>query len=136
MNTIKTKLVLVKDDHELLKKYVHARLDTISPESKIAEQLQEELKLALIVEKREDIPADVVRLNSEIIVEEKNTGRRFKFRLVLPHMADLNKERLSVFAPLGIALIGYSKGQEVSWQMPSGEKLFYIKEVNNSEHML
>jgi regulator of nucleoside diphosphate kinase len=132
MKTKKNKLVLVKDDYELLKGYIHSRLDTLSPESKNAEQLHQELKQAMILENESDLPGDVIRLNSWIAVQETLTGRELQFRLVLPAEANLTKQKLSVFAPLGIALIGYRKGQQVKWEMPAGEKVFYIKEVENN----
>ena len=132
MKTKKNKLVLVKDEYELLKGYIHSRLDTLSPESKTAQQLHLELKQALVLDNEQEIPGDIVRLNSWIAVEEKLTGRQLQFRLVLPSEANLNKQKLSIFAPLGIALIGYRKGQQVKWEMPAGEKVFYIKEVENN----
>ncbi|RYG51343.1 MAG: GreA/GreB family elongation factor, partial [Chitinophagaceae bacterium] len=74
-------------------------------------------------------------LNSWVMVEEQLTGKRLEFRLVLPKEANLGKHKLSVFAPLGIALMGYRKGQLVKWQMPSGEKLFHIRDVQNSKQL-
>lgn len=131
MNAIKDRIVLKKDDYDLLVKYIYSRLTPLSNDNKNAEQLYEELKIAEVIESEEDVPADVIRLNSIVEVEEKFTGRQMKFTIVLPAQANISKQRLSVFAPLGIALMGYRKGQWVNWQMPSGQKTFYIKNVLN-----
>lgn len=132
MKAIKNKLILKKGDYDLLVKYIFSRMDTMSAESKNAEQLYKELEDAEIYDDEMNIPADVVCSNSIVEVEEQSTRRQLKFRLVLPGEGNLSKGKLSVFAPLGIALIGYRKGQRVSWDMPSGEKIFYIKDVINT----
>ncbi|KIC93379.1 GreA/GreB family elongation factor [Flavihumibacter solisilvae] len=125
------KLILLKSDYDLLLKYIYSRMSPMSGESKHAEQLYDELNNAEIIEKEDRFPADVIRLNSNIEVIEEDTGRRIHFRLVLPTQANLSKGKLSVFAPLGIALIGYRKGQHVAWEMPAGKKVFYIADVTN-----
>jgi len=127
----KNKLILLKQDYEILERYIHSRMHPLSGESKIAEQLYEELASAAVVETQEEVPADVVRINSVVDVEDKDSGRQMKFRLVLPSLANIRQQKLSVFAPLGIALIGYRKGQNVNWEMPAGNKSFYIKDVAN-----
>lgn len=131
MKTVKNKLILKKADYDLLTKYIFSRMDSVSAESKNAEQLYLELENAKIYEDEIDMPDDVVCSNSMVEVEEQSTGRELKFRLVLPGESNINKGKLSVFAPLAIALIGYRKGQQVKWHMPSGEKVFYIKDVIN-----
>ena len=132
MKSQKNKLVLLKRDYDLLLKYIFSRMSPMSGESKNAEQLYEELADAEILEKEEDFPANVIRLNSLVKVEEINTGRKMSFRLVMPAQANLSKGKLSVFAPLGVVLIGYRKGQQVSWEMPAGRKVFYIADVSNA----
>lgn len=126
-------LILTRDDYELLKKYISSRIDTISAEQSIAEQLQAEIEHARVVETVDDAPADTVRLYSTVEIEEEKTKRKLRFQLVLPGEADIKKEKLSIYAPLGIALMGYRKGQKVKWRMPAGEKLFKILNVRQEE---
>jgi regulator of nucleoside diphosphate kinase len=52
--------------------------------------------------------------------------------LVLPDKADVSKGKVSVMAPIGVALLGYRKGQEVTWEVPAGKKHFKIVEVQNA----
>ena len=122
-------LLLTRDDYELLKKYISSRIDSISAEQAVAAQLQAEIQNAQIVENEDEIPSDLIRLNSHVVVKEERTGRQLRFQLVLPGEANIKKEKLSVFAPLGIALMGYRKGQEIKWKMPSGEKTFLVEDV-------
>lgn len=131
MKEIQERIILKKQDYDLLVKYIFSRLTPLSNDNRNAEQLYEELKNAVIVEGDGHIPEDVIRLNSLVEVEEKQTGRQLTFRIVLPSEANLAKQRLSVFAPLGIALMGYRKGQWVNWELPSGPKAFFVKNVSN-----
>lgn len=131
MVTIKKTLILKKNDYDLLLKYVYSTMHPLSVENKNAEQLYEELKSAKIYENDEDIPDDVIRINSKVVVQEQENRKILRFKIVLPEQANLSKEKLSVFKPLGIALMGYRKGQVISWEMPAGKKVFYIKNVVN-----
>lgn len=127
------KLILHKSDFDLLEKYVTSRMESRTGDSGNAQQLFNELKEALVYEAEADMPGDVVRLHSKVLVQERNTGRLLKFRIVLPAQANLDKGRLSVFAPLGVALMGYRKGHEVRWTLPAGEKVFVLLDVNNEK---
>ena len=132
MKKKKQKLQLRRRDYDLLLRYVHSRMTPMSGEQKNAEQLYEELKSAKVYEDNESLPEDVIGLFSDVEVEEKQSGRSMKFSIVLPTQANMSKQRLSIFAPLAIALMGYRKGQEITWEMPSGKKIFHVKEVSNA----
>jgi regulator of nucleoside diphosphate kinase len=133
MKELKEKLILLKSDYELLLTYIFSKLSPISGDYRNAEQLYEELKQAEVHENAQDVPADVVRINSMVEVEELETQRRQRFQIVVPAQASQSSRKLSVFAPLSIALIGYRSGRQVSWQMASGKKLFMIRDVVNKD---
>jgi regulator of nucleoside diphosphate kinase len=80
----------------------------------------------------EDFPDDVVRLDSSVVIRDMKTKRDMTLTIVLPQKADIKQKKVSVLAPVGTALIGFKKGQIVSWDVPSGKKDFKIMEVNNS----
>jgi len=130
MNTINSNIILKKADYDMLVKYIYSRLTPLSSDNRNAEQLYEELKNAQVVES-DEFPEDAIGLSSLVEVEEQLTGRKMRFTIVLPSEANLGKKRLSVFAPLGIALMGYRKGQIVHWEMPAGQKTFFIRNVTN-----
>ena len=129
MKPKKNNLILRKQDYDLLTRYVFTRMDPSSGESRNAEQLYDELLDAKILDDDEDFPENVVQLHAEVTVEEIKTGKETNFRLVMPDQSNLKKGRLSIFAPLAIALIGYREGDVVDWQMPSGKKKYLIKKV-------
>jgi regulator of nucleoside diphosphate kinase len=131
MNTVHNKLVLKKSDYELLIKYVHTHLHPLSKEQKNAAQLFSELQAADVHDDKKHLPSATVQLYSMVEVEEQGSRRKIKFKIVLPSEANLAKQRLSVFAPLSIAVMGYREGQKVNWEMPAGQKVFLIRKVKN-----
>ncbi|WP_336513816.1 GreA/GreB family elongation factor [Pollutibacter soli] len=129
MDTVKTKLLLKRFDYELLMKYIYERLTPFSDDYRNATQLYEELMEAEIAEEDDAIHNDVVQLNSNVTVEDQKSGKQMKFKIVLPSQANVGQGRLSIFSPLGIALMGYRKGQLVTWKMPSGAREFFIRDA-------
>ncbi|MCC7344920.1 MAG: nucleoside diphosphate kinase regulator [Deltaproteobacteria bacterium] len=66
------------------------------------------------------LPKDVVVMNSRAEFLDLETGERRALTLVYPGEADLKAGKVSVLAPMGIALLGLSAGQRISWRMPDG----------------
>jgi regulator of nucleoside diphosphate kinase len=48
---------------------------------------------------------------------------------VLPGRADIRQRKISVLSPIGTALIGFRKGQQVQWKVPAGKRTFTIVDV-------
>lgn len=92
------------------------------------EQLDVELHRAHIVAP-EDLPADVVTMNSEVAYEDCDTGVKRTVHLVYPGDADAGTSRVSVLAPIGSALLGLRVGQTITWRMPRGEKHIRVLDV-------
>lgn len=117
-------LIIVKKELELLKKHLaHSDLSEFNRNKLLAE-----LKSAKIM-KEQDLPDDVVCLDSKIDIQEMTSKQTFTFHLVLPSEANMKQKKISVFAPIGIALLGYRTGATVQWEMPNGLKTFEILRV-------
>lgn len=95
---------------------------------KDAEELEAELRKAKVVE-ADKVPGDVVRLDSAVKLQDEQSKKIMDVTLVIPEKADLRQKKISVLSPVGTAIIGYRKGKKVSWQVPSGEKVFTILDV-------
>ena len=91
-------------------------------------KLQKELEQAQIIEPHL-IPADVVTLNTAVVVKFLSTGKEFTFRLVYPKEANAKQDRVSVFSPIGVALLGYQKGDVIQWNAPGGKINIQIKDI-------
>lgn len=94
--------------------------------------LREEVERANIVD-TDQLPADVVALDSSVVVRDVETGVCSSYTVVLPSQADLSAGRVSILAPLGTALLGFRKGDEVEWYMPSGLRRLKIEAVTQAE---
>src|SRR5690348_8460850 len=66
-----------------------------------------------------DMPADVVTMNSTVTFSEEGTDERITVSLVYPGVAG-KPGTVSILAPVGSALLGLSRGQEIDWPMPGG----------------
>jgi regulator of nucleoside diphosphate kinase len=93
------------------------------------DQLEEELARCAEVS-QETVPADVVTMNSRVTLKDLTSGKEITCTLVFPEDADSTEGRISVLAPLGMAILGYQVGDKVSWQMPSGVHELQIEAVH------
>ncbi len=130
MQKLKKQLVLLKDDYALLLSYLNGGAGKTAFDRKNAETLQAEIKKAKVVSK-DHFPAEVVRLNSTVRIRSEEKGEEMELTVVTPDKADIKSRKISVMAPIGTALIGFSKGQQVKWQVPAGNRTFTILEVIN-----
>ncbi|HEY8915481.1 MAG TPA: GreA/GreB family elongation factor [Chitinophaga sp.] len=130
MQKIKEQLVLTKFDYEVILSNLKNGLVQATFNRQDAEELGAELKKAKLVD-NEDMPPDVVRLNSSVTVKEELENRVLKLTIVVPEKADIKQKKVSIMSPIGTALIGYRKGSRVSWKVPAGRRTFTILEVSN-----
>jgi regulator of nucleoside diphosphate kinase len=93
-------------------------------------KLASELQSAKVVS-NDELPKDSVRLNSEVKIQEAGQKGIMQVKLVMPSEADISEKKISIFAPLGAALIGYRKNDTIEWEMPAGIKKFVILDVTN-----
>lgn len=92
------------------------------------ESLRNELARAQIVAP-DEIPPDVVTMNSTVHLVDMKTGEEETFTLVFPSDADVSQGRISVLAPIGTAMLGYRTGETFVWNVPGGERHLRVKEV-------
>jgi regulator of nucleoside diphosphate kinase len=90
--------------------------------------LAEELDRAEVVGSGE-LPPDVVAMNSRVTVTDLDTGHRHDYQIVFPGHADFSEGKISVLAPIGTALLGYSVGHEIEWAVPAGVRRLRIDDV-------
>jgi regulator of nucleoside diphosphate kinase len=81
--------------------------------------LENELRRARIVTP-EEVPSDVITINTRAELLDLETGERMEFTRVLPADANINDGKISVLAPLGTAMLGYRVGDEFAWHVPHG----------------
>lgn len=94
------------------------------------DELQDELDRANVVEP-EELPNDVITINSTARFVDEASNEQFEITLVYPDKAD-GATKISVLAPVGSALLGLSVGQSIPWQVPGRQKLLLkVLDVKN-----
>jgi regulator of nucleoside diphosphate kinase len=102
--------------------------------------LAAELSNAILLDP-ENIPPDVITMNSKVEFTDVSESGKFVYTIVYPEDADTENGRLSVLAPIGTALLGYRAGDTVTWKVPAGikkfqiEKILYQPEANGDYHL-
>ena len=91
-------------------------------------ELIAELQRAEIVAS-DEVPDDVVTMNSTGVLRDLETDEVETYTLVYPNHADIARNRLSVLAPVGTAILGYHVGDVVRWRVPSGVRRLRVDEV-------
>ena len=101
-----------------------------STNAKEANQLSQELDRA-VISKESELDNSIVRINSYVTIEDVKANKQMKIQIVLPSYADLKQSKISILAPLSVAIIGFKENDEVDWELPAGIKTLKIVAVNN-----
>ena len=69
----------------------------------------------------DEIPGDIVTMNSLLVYRDLHSNVANEVTLVYPELADSTKNRLSVTSAVGAALLGGRLGDEVEAELPNGQ---------------
>jgi regulator of nucleoside diphosphate kinase len=92
------------------------------------QELDGELDRADLV-KPQEIPNDVITMNSTFRLRDLDKGEEAVYTLVFPGEADSAKGKISILAPIGTAVLGYRLGDTIEWEVPAGLKRFKVEEI-------
>ncbi|WP_036153226.1 GreA/GreB family elongation factor [Maribacter forsetii] len=128
-------LVIEKKEYVLLKRFMNLsgyyKDDTLR---KSVQKLVGELETATVCD-ASDMYDDVIRFNTTVTIVSEN-GWQKKFKLVMPTDSDIKNDKISILTPMGAAVIGYSEGDSITWEFPSGEQKLTIEKVEQeNQHM-
>lgn len=117
-----------KSEHQLLRELAKKNINTAN--SKDIMLLNQELDRGVVI--KDDAENDnFIRLNSKVTVEDLSAKRNVTFQIVLPSMANVRENKISVLAPLCIAIIGFKEKDQIDWELPAGTKTFKVVSVKN-----
>jgi regulator of nucleoside diphosphate kinase len=115
-------------DSKRLQALVDAALQHGGRDGRNVEELERRLLEAEITPPSH-IGADVVTMNSEVLVTDLDSGERFGFRVVFPRAANSDAGNISVLAPLGMAVLGRKMGEEITSRVPSGTRRLRVDQL-------
>jgi regulator of nucleoside diphosphate kinase len=91
--------------------------------------LEDELQRAIVVEP-EDVPDDVITMNSRAEMLDLETDETVIFTLVFPSQANVDEEKISVLAPIGAGMLGYRMNDEFEWNVPGGVRRMRVTRIH------
>ena len=121
-------ILITATDRQRLQDLIRKSREARSEGYQYLQALEQELSHAETVEP-ENIPPDVVTMNSTVQVKVNGGRRSQTWTIVYPEDADVDEDRISVLAPLGTALLGYRVGDTVEWDVPAGRRRYRIVKV-------
>lgn len=122
------KIIVNKLDYLRIQKYIREARMTKTIEPTEAEKLVNELESATLVDPQE-IPADVVTMNSVVKISFVDEQVQQEFKIVYPNEADFKSKKVSIFSPVATALIGFRIGDLIEWMVPGGIKRIKIEKI-------
>jgi transcription elongation factor GreA len=106
--------------------YDDAKNEQAMLEARIA-QLEEKLRSATVID-NSDLGTDIVRVGS--VVHVKEGGKSTKYTIVGSAEASPADMKLSNESPVGKALLGHKRGEEVTFTTPKGERRLKITKID------
>jgi len=106
--------------------YDDAKNEQAMLEARIA-QLEEKLRSATVID-NSDLGTDMVRVGSVVHVKEGNKST--KYMIVGSAEASPTEMKLSNESPIGKALLGHKRGEEVTFPTPKGERRLKITKID------
>lgn len=104
-------IYITASDAKKLQELIWTAQRTEYRNSNYLKMLSGELARAIIIDEN-TIPPDVITMNTEVSLEDVDTGEEMLFTLVFPEEADAIQGKISVLAPIGTAMLGYRVGDE------------------------
>lgn len=115
-------------DRERLLRLLHEARSTQYRGSEYLDQLRSELERATVVAPQ-DVPGDVITMNSTVCLVDAETGEEETYTLVFPEDADLSQGKISILAPIGTGMFGYRVGDIFEWEVPAGKRRLLVKKI-------
>lgn len=140
MSVVSRAIYITQADLARLEKLINTDKEFSSGRKDYLEKLELELARAHVVPPTE-VPADVITMNSRVLLRDLDYGDEMTYTLVYPADADLAQNKISVLAPVGTAILGYRSGDSVEWEVPNGrvrlrvEKILYQPEAAGDFHL-
>lgn len=113
------------DKDKLLKIINKAQHESLDDYEKLKD-LEVEVRRA-VVKSATEIPKDVITMLTKAVISMDDMEE--EITLVYPNEADISENKISVISPIGTAILGYSEGDIIEWQVPEGIVKLEIKKI-------
>jgi regulator of nucleoside diphosphate kinase len=121
-------IFITTKDAEKLRELIRKAYHSDYRGSDYLKKLAEEIEKAAVVQSNQ-IPPDVITLNSTARLVDQKTDEEMLYTLVFPEDADISQGKISILAPIGTAMLGYKVGDTFEWDTPGGTRIIRVKEI-------
>lgn len=121
-------IVITEFDLQRLQGLIEDMEEFPARDNRYLDELSAELLRAEVVAPQE-IPPQVITMNSRVRLQDLDSKVEVEYTLVFPPEANLDHGKISVLAPVGMAMIGYRVGDTITWQVPAGTKRLKVKKI-------
>ena len=121
-------IIITEFDLERLRQLVQDAQFGAYRNSPYLQELRMEIEGARVVTPQE-IPADVITMNSTVVLADLESGEEETYTLVFPEDADLDACKVSILAPIGTGMLGYGVGDVIDWEVPAGTRRLRVERI-------
>ncbi len=121
-------IYITTQDAEKLRKLMREAYHSDYRGSDYLKKLAGEIEKASVVQP-DQIPSNVITLNSTARLVDQQTNEEMIYTLVFPEDADPSQGKISILAPIGTAMLGYKVGDTFEWDTPGGKRIIRVKEI-------
>ena len=115
-----------KDYNRLISAIKQLRLSAIGNSN--IKSLAENLKEAKIIPS-EKTPDDLITMNTKVLLKRMDNDQALEVSIVYHDDADIKNKKVSVFAPMGMALLGKKEQQVVNCNLPVGNISYMVSKI-------
>ncbi|HSV94169.1 MAG TPA: GreA/GreB family elongation factor [Desulfobacterales bacterium] len=115
-------------DRRRLRSLLHAQHDAARFDRRSLDRLRQALESAVVVHPP-FIPSTTITMHSSFSLLDLDTRQRRRCTLVFPGEATRVEGALSIFAPLGVALLGRREGEVVECPAPGGTTRIRVEAI-------
>jgi regulator of nucleoside diphosphate kinase len=125
---MKNEPLVTSYDYSMLNSMILELLDSSRTDIFELNRLNIEIKQARLIDPKRISP-EYVTMNSIVQVTFPETGISRKFKIVYPQCAEIRESKISILSPLGCALLGCRKGQEIIFTAGDNSRKVVIDEI-------
>ena len=90
--------------------------------------LEDKLARVKIIEDQ-DIPNDKIYIGALVTLKDLETNEKMKYMMVSPEESSFEDNKISVLSPIGKALLGHEKGEELNIEVPFGALKYKVLKI-------
>jgi regulator of nucleoside diphosphate kinase len=125
---MRDRIFITEPDYDKLRRLIAGRRAS-GADTDYLNELEQELERAEVLDDTQEVPPDVVTMNSEVRLMDIDSGEVKVYKLVFPSQSARVANGLSILAPIGTAILGYRVGSVIEWQVPKGVRRLKVLDV-------